>query len=150
MRRRRLLTAVAGGLLAETAQGARTDDAIPQIEFYSTASLVDATGSALTGDSRAGGEDGDRVGLGRQRGRVLYPEDTPIPVAARDGTVAGFGSILTADDDVNFEYGNEEFLVNAIDDLGGPGTRATTGTGRSRGRRAPRGIWNRTATRCSR
>lgn len=130
MRRRRFLqttgAALTAGALAGRTRAAGTDSTVPPIEFYSTATLLDSNYGALTDESviltwaakTASQSDSDGNG-----DAYFYPDGTPIPLAAKDGTVAGFGSILTADGDVNFEYGNEEFLVNVIDgDLGGSGT----------------------------
>jgi endonuclease YncB( thermonuclease family) len=53
----------------------------------------------------------------------IYGENTPIPLASVDGSAYGFGAILLQDSDIKFEYGNEEFVLNAWDgEMGGSGT----------------------------
>jgi len=102
-----------------------TDKTIPPVEFHSAASLLDANGNRLTDENRvavwaegtatSGDADGD--------GDAVAYGDTPIPLAASDGPVHGFGAVLVNDGDVDYEYGNEEFLLNVWDgDLGGSGT----------------------------
>jgi len=53
---------------------------------------------------------------------VNYPEDTSVPLVAVDdrnsGTVAGVGALL-AIDGTNWESGNEEFLLNLLDEMTG-------------------------------
>jgi endonuclease YncB( thermonuclease family) len=117
-------TLTIGGIASQSAAAATTQ--IPPLEFYSTASLVDTNYGALTDSSliaawaepTATTNDADGNG-----DAYLYADDAAIPLAASDGTVTGFGSIMLADSDVNFEYGNEEFVLNIWDDdMGGSGT----------------------------
>ncbi|MFB6244060.1 MAG: thermonuclease family protein [Halobaculum sp.] len=130
MLRRNFLKGTAGalgvGALAGQAAAATGEKQIPAVEFYSTSSLLDSSYDALTDDSvvacwaakTATNEDADGNG-----DAYIYPDELAIPVAATDWNVTGFGSILVADSDVTFEYGNEEFLLNVWDsDLGGSGT----------------------------
>jgi endonuclease YncB( thermonuclease family) len=131
MQRRNFLKTTAatltiGGIAGETAAASTGSTEIPPLEFYSTSSLLDENYGALTDDSliaawaepSATNTDADGNG-----DAYFYSDETPIPLAASDGTVTGFGSILLADGDVNFEYGNEEFVLNVWDDdLGGSGT----------------------------
>ena len=130
MRRRSFIKATgatlgAGTLVGETV-AATPPGTIPQLQFYSTSSLLDDNYGALTDDSvvltyaAKSATQNDADGNGDA---YFYPDGTPVPLAAKDGNVAGFGSILMGDGDVDFEYGNEEFLLNVIDqDLGGSGT----------------------------
>ena len=101
-------------------------DTIPPVECYSTASLLDSSYGALTDESVVtlwAAKTATQSDADGNDDAYVYPDGTPIPLAATDGTVSGFGSILVGDGDVNFEYGNEEFVLNVIDaDLGGSGT----------------------------
>lgn len=142
MRRRTFLelvatTSVAGSAFGRTGGTTRATsltvgtscaptDTISPLEFYSPASLLDANGGTLTDSSvvvtwaadTATNDDADR-----NNDAVLYGS-TPIPLAADDGPVVGFGAMLVQDNqNVNFEYGNEEFVLNVWDaKLGGSGT----------------------------
>jgi endonuclease YncB( thermonuclease family) len=113
---------------ARAAAGSDCDagDEIPSLEFYSSASQVDSNYGPLTDESvvavwaepSAENVDDDGNGDG-----YLYDEDAPIPVASVDGSVYGFGSILLQDSNIKFEFGNEEFVLNAWDaEMGGSGT----------------------------
>jgi endonuclease YncB( thermonuclease family) len=142
MRRRTVLRAVAattaGAAVGRTdvgpfrtgaaAAGTDCDDAdrIRRVEFYSTASQVDPTYGALTDEATvvvaaertASNDDADGNG-----DAYSYGDDTPIPLVSRDGGVFGFGAMLVTDDNVKFDYGNEELVLNAWDDaMGGSGT----------------------------
>jgi len=116
-------TAAVGGIGA-TATETRAQSLVSRLVFESTSSLLDANGGELTDDSlitvyaepTASNEDGDTAG-----DAVVYSDGTPIPLAAVDGRVAGFGSQLVTDG-TNFRAGNEEFLLNVWDDLIGGGT----------------------------
>ncbi|WP_135824262.1 DUF4350 domain-containing protein [Halorussus ruber] len=132
MRRRTFLSALAaatGSSAAGIELAGRTRAAsgrIPELEVYSSSSLVNANNSPLTNDSYVAvwAEDTaynvDDDGNGDA---VSYPDDTPIPVVASDWNVVGFGSMLVTDSDTNWQTGNEEFLLNVWDDaLGGSGT----------------------------
>jgi endonuclease YncB( thermonuclease family) len=92
-----------GCLLNESNQPL-TDDSIAAVYAESTASVTDADSN---GDA------------------VSYPDDTPIPLLAIDGTVVGVGSTLVDDNALqyNANLDNEELLLNVWDDqLGGSGT----------------------------
>ncbi len=127
MRRRNflatLVTAAAGTSVATRRSAATSSpfqpsSRIDDIGFYSTASLLAADGTPLT----AGGtvavwaeptaynvdEDGDGDA-------VDYPDDVEIPLVAVDGDVVGYGAPL-ANDDANFDLGNEEFVLNLWDE----------------------------------
>ncbi len=116
-------TAAVGGIGA-TATETRAQSIVSELVFESSASLLDANGGELTDDSlvtvyaepTASNEDGDSAG-----DAVVYSNGTPIPLAAVDGQVAGFGSQLVTNG-TNFRAGNEEFLLNVWDDLIGGGT----------------------------
>ncbi|WP_396612771.1 DUF4350 domain-containing protein [Haloferax sp. S1W] len=101
-------------------------DAVPKVEFYSASTQVNPNHEALTDPSvvavwaepTATNADADGNG-----DAYLYDEVSPIPVVSIDGSVYGFGAILLQDGDINFDYGNEEFVLNAWDaELGGSGT----------------------------
>jgi endonuclease YncB( thermonuclease family) len=101
-------------------------ETIPSIEFYSSASQLDANYGALTDPSvvavwaEPSAENVDDDGNGDAS---LYDANTPIPLASVDGSVYGFGAILLQDSNIKFEYGNEEFVLNAWDaEMGGSGT----------------------------
>ena len=97
------------------------------MECYSSSSLLDANYGALTdetliavwAETSASNEDEDNNG-----DAYFYGSGTQIPVVATDKTVTGFGSILVADGDSDFEtYGNDDLVSNVFDsDLGGSGT----------------------------
>ncbi|ERH12259.1 MAG: micrococcal nuclease [halophilic archaeon J07HB67] len=116
-------TAAVGGIGATTTE-TRARSVVSRLVFESTSSLLDADGGELTDDSlitvyaepTASNEDGDTAG-----DAVVYGDGTPIPLAAVDGRVGGFGSQLVTDG-TNFRAGNEEFLLNVWDDLIGGGT----------------------------
>lgn len=128
-------TSVAGGASLEqaaspvsAAAGAScsTTDTVPKIEFYSAASQVDPNYEALIDESvvaiwaepTATNTDDDSNG-----DAYLYDVLTPIPLVSVDRSVYGFGAILLQDSDIDFDYGNEEFVLNTWDaELGGSGT----------------------------
>ncbi|MFB6234190.1 MAG: DUF4350 domain-containing protein [Halopenitus sp.] len=116
-----------GGITAGSSAAAACDTGkrVPPIEFNSTASLLDANGNRLTDENliavwaEGTATNGDADG----NGDAVDYGDTPIPLAASDGLVHGFGAILVNDGEVSYEYGNEEFVLNVWDsDLGGAGT----------------------------
>ncbi|WP_276301891.1 lamin tail domain-containing protein [Halorussus lipolyticus] len=132
MRRRTFLSALAaatGGSAAGielTGQTRAASGQIPELEAYSTSSLLNANKNPLTNDAYVAvwAEDSaynyDDDGNGDA---VSYPDSTPIPVVASDSNVVGFGSMLVTDSDTNWQKGNEEFVLNVWDDaLGGSGT----------------------------
>ncbi|WP_267639303.1 DUF4350 domain-containing protein [Haloarchaeobius amylolyticus] len=96
---------------------------LPALQFGSTSALVDADGSRLTDDDLVAvwAEDSARVTDADGNGDATPYGDDPIPLAAVDGRVAGFGSMLVSDG-TPYEYGNEEFLLTVWDDLVGGGT----------------------------
>ncbi|MFC7155010.1 DUF4350 domain-containing protein [Halomarina halobia] len=139
-RRRRFLqllatASVAGGTALEhvatpVSAAAGSDcsatDTVPRIEFYSAASQVDPNYEALTDESvvavwaepAATNTDDDGNG-----DAYAYDDLTPIPLVSVDAGVYGFGAILLQDGEIDFDYGNEEFVLNAWDaELGGSGT----------------------------
>ena len=117
-------TAVGLGTLAGQTTAAST---IPDVECYSSSSLLDADYGALTdetvvavwAETSASNTDEDNDG-----DAYFYGSGTQIPVVATDETVTGFGSILIADGDSQFgTYGNDDLVLNVFDsDLGGSGT----------------------------
>jgi endonuclease YncB( thermonuclease family) len=124
MHRRTFLTALgATGATAvadirpTSAQSVAASETIRPLVFDSTASLLNATGTPLTDDSlvavwaesTAYNSDEDR-----NSDAVPYPDGTPIPLVTSDDGVVGFGAPI-GQDDTNFNYGNEEFLLNILD-----------------------------------
>src|SRR6056297_439388 len=70
---------------------------IPELETYSTSSLVNYNYGPLTNDSYVAvwAEDTATNGDGDSSSdAVVYGENTPIPVVATDWNVVGFGSML--------------------------------------------------------
>lgn len=134
MRRRTFLSATATALGASVTgatlsgvgvrQALAAPDTIQPLMFDSTASLLDASGNPLTDDALVAvwaegtaynaDEDGDGDA-------VPYPTGTDIPLVASDGGVVGFGAPI-GQDDTDFTYGNEEFLLNVLDAEAGGGT----------------------------
>ncbi|WP_158058706.1 thermonuclease family protein [Halorussus halophilus] len=101
-------------------------DTHPKVEFYSSASQVDPDYGALTDPSvvavwaepSATNTDDDGNG-----DAYSYDSDTPIPLVSVDSGVYGFGAIMLEDSQINYDYGNEEFVLNAWDaEMGGSGT----------------------------
>jgi endonuclease YncB( thermonuclease family) len=119
-------TQLIGSALADAGSACDGSQTIPSIEFYSPASQVDANHGPLTDESvvavwaEPSAENVDDDGNGDA---YIYDANTPIPLASVDGGVYGFGAILIQDANVKFEYGNEEFVLNAWDaEMGGSGT----------------------------
>ncbi|MFB6220763.1 MAG: DUF4350 domain-containing protein [Halolamina sp.] len=117
---------VVGRAAADVGSGCDGSETIPAVEFYSSASQVDPNYGALTDESvvavwaEPSAENVDDDGNGDA---YLYDASTPIPLASADAGVYGFGAILLQDSNVKFEYGNEEFVLNAWDaEMGGSGT----------------------------
>ncbi|EMA55395.1 MULTISPECIES: DUF4350 domain-containing protein [Halococcus] len=125
MRRRTFLTAL-GATSATALSGAgaassqellATDGTIRPLAFDSTASLLDGNERPLTDDSlvavwaESTAYNGDADGNGDA---VSYPDGTPIPLVASDDGIVGFGAPI-GQDDTDFNYGNEEFLLNVLD-----------------------------------
>ncbi|MFC5970580.1 PKD domain-containing protein [Halomarina salina] len=131
MRRRTFLTALGAGAASLGVTGAasadllQSSDTIDSLVFDSTASLLNANGEPLTDDSLVAvwaeptAYNGDDDG---EENATIYPDGTPIPLVASAGTVVGVGAPI-GQDDTDFSYGNEEFLLNVFDvKLGGDGT----------------------------
>ncbi|MBP1987298.1 DUF4350 domain-containing protein [Halolamina salifodinae] len=132
MRRRSFLrTAAAGVLLGSVGVSAggtalAATDEIDPLMFDSTASLLNANGEPLTDDSLVAVWAGTAATSTDADGKgdsVDYPADTDIPLVASEGGVVGFGAPV-AQDDTNFGYGNEEFVLNVLDAEVGGGTVA--------------------------
>ncbi|UVE49576.1 thermonuclease family protein [Haloferax larsenii] len=111
---------------AAAGPGCESTDRIPKIEFHSASSQVTPNHEALADPSVVAvwaeptATNGDDDGNGDA---YHYDELAPLPLVSVDGSVYGFGAILLQDDDINFDYGNEEFVLNAWDaELGGSGT----------------------------
>ncbi len=126
MRRREFLSAVggsvAGGLLTATLDraAARTTGEIPPLAFDSAGSLLDADGTRLRDDSFVAvwaGETATNTDSDGSGDAVSY--DDRIPMVAVDGDVLGFGGPFVTERD--YQYGNEEFLLNALDEHVGEG-----------------------------
>jgi len=129
VRRRSFLAALTAASVSGTA-AAKLDatysaETVPELAFDSTSSLLNANGEPLTdpsavpvlAETTATNTDSDGNG-----DAVSYPDGTDIPLAAVDGSVVGFGSMLVNDDDLDPETGNDEFVLNVWDDLIGGGT----------------------------
>jgi endonuclease YncB( thermonuclease family) len=133
VRRRKFLSTVTAALLstgvarnrdAGMVQRARAASTVPAIRYASSSSLVDANYDPLTNDTyvavwaedTATNVDDDGDGYATN-----YPDETPIPVVASDGSVVGMGSMLV-EDGMNWQRGNEEFLLNVWDTHAGNGT----------------------------
>jgi endonuclease YncB( thermonuclease family) len=119
MRRRDFLTAVgvgASGLLTALPGRATTrDDRIESLVFDSAGSLLAADGTQLTDDSLVAvyaAETATNTEADGNGDAVGY--EGPVPLVAVDGDVLAFGGpFATAR---NFQYGNEEFLLNALEE----------------------------------
>lgn len=119
-------TQMIGSVLADAGSACDGSQTIPSIEFYSPASQVGPNYGPLTDESvvavwaEPSAENVDDDGNGDA---YIYDATTPIPLVSVDGSVYGFGAILLQDANVKFEYGNEEFILNAWDaEMGGSGT----------------------------
>ncbi|NHN49956.1 hypothetical protein G9464_20515 [Halostella sp. JP-L12] len=90
------------------------------MSFYSTASLLAPDETPLTDDevvavwAESSAYNVDEDGNGDA---VDYPDDVAIPLVAvdRDADAVGYGAPL-ANDDANFDLGNEEFVLNLWDE----------------------------------
>lgn len=120
MRRRSFLKTVTAGTLLGSVGASGTAlaaETINPLMFDSTASLLNEAGGPLTsGDAVAvwaspaatnADEDGNNDA-------VIYPDSADIPLVASAGGVVGFGAPV-AQDDTDFAYGNEEFVLNVLD-----------------------------------
>nr|WP_264475579.1 DUF4350 domain-containing protein [Halorubellus salinus] len=134
VQRRNFLSGVAGTGVASglgvlgTEQVRAAAATVDPLAFDSTASLLDVNGEPLTdaslvpvwAESTASNTDSDGNG-----DATTYPEGTDIPLVAVDessaGTVVGIGCPLVPNDS-DFKAGNEEFLLNALDETVGSGT----------------------------
>ena len=125
MQRRQFLASIAAGTaataipvsVAEAATAVQDSDALDELVFDSTASLLaedgylprEAVVAAAEDTAESVDEDGDDDA-------TSYPEGEPLPLVAADGNVLAFGFPF-AQNDVQFEeYGNEELLLNALDE----------------------------------
>ncbi|PSQ19156.1 ABC transporter [Halobacteriales archaeon QS_8_69_26] len=96
-----------------------------RLQFDSAASLLAEDMTPLTDDSTvvvtaeptAENEDSDGNG-----DAVSYPPDTSIPLVAVEGSVMGLGAPFVNDGSYAAALDNEEFLLNAYDELVGGGT----------------------------
>ncbi len=110
----------ATGAGASFGQSAALD--VGQLRFYSTGSLLNASGEPLTDGSNVlvwaepTAYNADEDGNGDA---VSYPDGTDIPLAGIDGTVVGIGNDLVNNQESFSDAGNEEFLLNVWDDLTG-------------------------------
>ncbi|WP_217628990.1 PKD domain-containing protein [Halopelagius longus] len=108
--------AVSGAELTE-AQTADSSETIQPLMFDSTASILSSESEPLTGDSLVavwaestaynGDEDGDGDA-------VSYSEGTQIPLVVSADNLVAFGAPI-GQNDTDFNYGNEEFLLNVLD-----------------------------------
>ncbi|WP_255169204.1 DUF4350 domain-containing protein [Natrononativus amylolyticus] len=93
------------------------DDGYDGLEFYSTASQINADGGPLTDDGHVlvwAEETATNVDE-NDDGAYLYGEDERIPLVSRDGSVVGLGAPLVDDDNSHGE--NDAFVLALWDDL---------------------------------
>ena len=129
MRRRNFIAALATtavGASAGTRRGTAAARSLAQastidaLSFYSTASLLAADETPLSDDeviavwAESSAYTVDEDGNGDA---VDYPDDVAIPLVAVDGDadVVGYGAPL-ANDEADFDAGNEEFVLNLWDE----------------------------------
>ena len=104
--------------------GGEPPETVDELVFDSTASLLAEGDGYLSPESvvvaaeeSAASEDADGNG-----DATPYPDGEPLPLVAVDDPVVAFGFPF-AQDDVNLEqYGNEEVLLNVLDEYAGGGT----------------------------
>ncbi|MFU8868690.1 thermonuclease family protein [Natronococcus sp.] len=120
--------ALSGSGTASTAETA-SDDSLEALSFYSTASQVDADGEPLTDPEHVvalASEDAYVMTASEETDEadVTFYDEERIPLVSQDGSVMGIGSAgFVSDERGGFSEGNEQFLLNAWDDLlGGDGT----------------------------
>ncbi|WP_353634356.1 DUF4350 domain-containing protein [Halobacterium sp. NMX12-1] len=96
---------------------------VDSLVFDSTASLLaedgflDESSVVVSAMDTAASTDADGNG-----DATAYPDGEPLPLVAADGPVVAFG-VPFAQNSVNFgEYGNEEVLLNVLDEYAGSGT----------------------------
>jgi len=110
-----LATTQAAGTEPDTADGT-----IEPLEFWFGDSLTDPDGEPLEDDSLVAVSTEPTASLDiEEDSRTDYNADAAIPLVAIDdqnveGTVVGMGSSLVRDG-TNWEYGNEEFMLNLLD-----------------------------------
>jgi endonuclease YncB( thermonuclease family) len=110
----------ATGAGASFGQGTALD--VGQLRFYSTGSLLNASGEPLTDSSKvlvwaeSTAYNADEDGNGDA---VSYPDGTDIPLVGIDGSVVGVGNDFVNNQESFGDAGNEEFLLNVWDDLTG-------------------------------
>ncbi|WP_435064751.1 DUF4350 domain-containing protein [Halobaculum sp. EA56] len=134
MQRRNFLGAVGAGAgaLAVGSTGARAEstnsDRIGRLVFDSTASLLGADGTPAAADAEfvavraeSTAVNVNEDGNGGAEAAVDYPDDRPIPLVGVDGGVVGFGAPIVQNG-TDFTFGNEEFVLNALDRVAGSGT----------------------------
>ncbi|WP_276247981.1 MULTISPECIES: DUF4350 domain-containing protein [unclassified Haladaptatus] len=132
MRRRQFVSTLATATAATTLGTASfsrdavaVSGTIEDLVLDSSCSLLDyqynelADGSVVSVWAEGTTENVDADGNGDA---TTYGENSQIPVVATDWNTVGFGGIFV-NDSVNWQYGNEEFVLNVWDDaLGGSGT----------------------------
>ncbi|PSP67489.1 hypothetical protein BRC85_05005, partial [Halobacteriales archaeon QS_1_69_70] len=124
-------TALSDTVTANETAATTREGRIAPMEFFNPLSLLNANEEPLTDEELVAvwAESTARNELltndsGNQRDGpgVVYPEETPIPLVAIDdrneGVVAGTGGLL-AIDGTNWPQGNEEFLLNLLDEMTG-------------------------------
>ena len=133
MRRRDFLAGLAAASIGSSSTVRRaaaltsataSSDQISELFVESSSSLLDASYGELTDPNVLSvhledtAENVDEDGNGDA---VIYSEATDVPVSATDGNVVGFGWMVV-EDGTNWQYGNEEFLLNVWDEHAGGGT----------------------------
>jgi hypothetical protein len=90
---------------------------VSELLLDSTCSLLNADGRPLTDDSVAAvwaSETATNVDQDGNGDAVSYPDDTPIPVVASEGSVVGVGTVLVHDG-TDYPVDNANFLLNVFD-----------------------------------
>ncbi len=101
-------------------------DPFDELQFRSGASQIAADGESQLTDQSViaawaplGSENIDQS----DSDPVEYGSDDEIPIVSVDGTVAGFGTPeLIEDEEADFSVGNEQFVLNLLDEIVGNGT----------------------------
>ncbi|ELY78874.1 thermonuclease family protein [Natrinema gari] len=113
---------------AFTTTDSASGDGLESLSFYSTASQVSATYAPLTDAEHVVAWASENASVtrtddGTDDADVVSYETARIPLISQDGRVMGIGSAgFLSDERGGFTAGNEEFILNAWDQLLGPGS----------------------------
>ncbi|QCW04727.1 thermonuclease family protein [Natrinema pallidum] len=111
---------------AVTTTDSASGDGLESLSFYSTASQVSAAYGPLTDEEHVVAWASENAYVtstddGTDDADVVSYEDARIPLITQDGTVMGIGSAgFLSDERGGFTVGNEEFVLNAWEQLLGP------------------------------